>query len=434
MSDDVTGVAIAERIIRLGRTLQSRGVEVSLAEIIDAENAAARIEVGSRSQLREALRATMIKTPRHHVAFDAAFDRLFPARPAGNRPSGSGESDIEDLTRALVGGDDLQVFATDLVAAYGGLDGELRGERHHIRRVIRAADLARMMSEARRVDPDMSPDRLRLRVDELKRLIAAEVRAHLGPDDDPTIDTTVEDIEFLNASRVELDQLRAAVRPLARKLASRLARRRRHLRSGRVNVRRTVRRSLGTGGVPLDVLLRRQGSHRPDLFVLCDISGSVAEFSLFTLTLMSSLSAEVDRTRSFVFVDGVDEVTQVLSRTGHGIEPWQLLRNTKAIAADGHSDYGAVLQAFWDRTAERELRPSSTVLVTGDARSNFNDPNSSALRSIAERARRVYWLNPEPRTEWDTSDSVMGLYARHCTEVFEVRNLRQLSDCVEAIL
>jgi uncharacterized protein with von Willebrand factor type A (vWA) domain len=430
----VSGAAIAERIIQLGRTLQSRGIDVALTEIIDAERAAAGIDVGSRAQLREALRATMVKHPRHYPAFEAAFDRLFPARPAGERPSGTAASDIDDIAAALVGDEDLGAVAGDLVAAYGGFDGELRGERHHIRRVFKGADLARLMGDARRADPDLSVEELRLRLEELKREIASQVRAHLGAEEDLSIGGDVEDIEFLNATRAELDDIRDAVRPLARKLAARLARRRQHLRTGRVNVRRTIRRSLGTGGVPLHVLHQRPAAHRPELFVLCDISGSVAEFSVFTLTLMAALSAEVPRTRSFVFVDAIDEVTGLLDDTRHGIEPWQILRNTNVIAEDGHSDYGAVLSQFWDETAERELAPTSTLLITGDARGNYRDASTPVLAAIAQRARRVYWLNPEPRAEWDTFDSEMAAYSRHCSEVFEVRNLRQLADCVEMIL
>ena len=218
--------------------------------------------------------------------------------------------------------------------------------------------------------------------------------------------------------------MRLAVRPLARRLAGRLARRRQGQHRGRVNLRRTARRSLATGGVPFDVAYERPRLHRPELYVLCDISGSVAEFSLFTLTLMSALSAEVARTRSFVFVDAIDEVTDLLAATDHGIEPWQIMRNTNVVGRDGHSDYGAVLRQFWDAIGNRHLGANSTVLVTGDARTNYRDTASHVLAHIARRCRRVYWLNPEPHAEWDTHDSEMAVYARSCTEVFEVRNLR----------
>ena len=199
-------------------------------------------------------------------------------------------------------------------------------------------------------------------------------------------------------------------------------------------MRRTVRRSLSTGGVPFDPKFKPRKPHKPELFVLCDISGSVADFSLFTLTLMSALSAEIARTRSFVFVDDVDEVTELLAGTSHGIEPWQLLRNTNAIGAEGHSDYGTVLDRFWRDIGDRELHRTSTLIVTGDARTNHKPSGEAYLGRIAERVRRVYWLNPEPRADWDTYDSEMSVYARHCSATFEVRNLRQLVGAVESLL
>ncbi len=434
-AETATGDALAERIIRLGRSLQSRGVDVALAEMIDASRAATFVDIGSRAELRVALKTTMVKNPIHFETFDAAFDRLFPPRkadPASRTTQSSGPA-VDPVSR-LVEGDDLVGLATDLVEEHGGLDGEQRGERHHMHRVYRAADLARLMTEARKRDPDLSVDEIRARLDELKKLIAADIRGQLGETDPAQIDGDIEDVEFLHASQNELERIRAAIKPLARKLASRLARRRQQRTSGRVNLRRTARRSLSTGGVPIDVATDRPRAHRPDLWVLCDISGSVAEFSLFTLSLMAALSAELRKTRSFVFIDAIDEITQLLDWTDHGIEPWQIMRNTNVIGVDGHSDYGAVLEQWWDEVGQRELRPTSTVIITGDARNNHRATGVRTLGEIADRARRVYWLNPEPTDEWDTEDSIMKTYAEHCHEVFEVRDLRHLAACVEQIL
>ncbi|MDH3302389.1 MAG: VWA domain-containing protein [Acidimicrobiia bacterium] len=433
-ADAQVGDALADRIVRLGRALQLRGIDVALSEVIDASRAATLIDLGSRSELRTALKATMIKDPLHVEAFDAAFDRLFPSRRADMGGGSTTDEPAADPVGRLVDGTDLAGLAADLVDDHAGLDGELRGERHHMHRVYRAADLARLMSEARKLDPNLPVDELRRRLEELKRLIAADIRGQIGETDPTDIIGDIEDVDFLEASRNELEEIRAAIKPLARRLASRFARRRQARNSGRVNLRRTARKSLATGGVPIDVATNRPRAHRPNLWVLCDISGSVAEFSLFTLSLMSALSAEVQRTRSFVFVDAIDDITQLLDATDHGIEPWQIMRNTNVIGADGHSDYGAVFKQWWDETGRTELRSSSTVIITGDARNNYRDTEVGILAEIAARAKRVYWLNPEPRDEWDDGDSVMSTYADHCHEVFEVRNLRQLATCVEQIL
>lgn len=430
--ESLTGEAIAERVTQLGHSLQARGVEVTLAEIIDAATAATLVDLGSRAEFKGALRATLVKDARHLDLFEAVFDRLFPL----SGPDGPDRGDAApiDAVSVVAFDADPAVLAARLVAEHGGFDGEPRGERHHLQRALRAADLAQLMSDARKANPELPTAELRERIEQLKRLMAAEVRYRLGEPDRASLDPAVQDIEFLNATRHQLDEMRDAVRPLARRLASRLARRRQARRGRSVNFRRTLRRSLSTGGTPVDIAYQRARFHRPDLFVLCDISGSVAHFSVFTLTLMAALSAEMPRCRSFVFVDAVDEVTGLLAATDHGIEPWQLMRNTNVVAGDGHSDYGAVLRQFWDEVGESDLGPNSTLLVTGDARTNYLEHRAEVLSEISDRCRAVYWLNPEPRLDWDTYDSEMAVYARHCTETFEVRTARQLVACVEKLL
>lgn len=430
--ESLTGEAIAERVTQLGHSLQARGVEVTLAEIIDAAQAATLVDLGSRSDFRGALRATLVKNARHFELFDAAFDRLFPL--SGSKGTAGEPASVVDPVSVVAFDAGAAALAAQLVSEHGGFDGELRGERHHLQRALRAADLARIMSDARKANPDVPTAELRERIENLKRLMAAEVRYRLGGSDQKLPGTVVEDIEFLSATRHQLDEIRDAVRPLARRLAARLARRRQARHGRGVDFRRTIRRSLASGGTPIDVAYHRNRPHRPDLFVLCDISGSVAHFSVFTLTLMSALSAEIPRCRSFVFVDAVDEVTDLLAATDHGIEPWQLMRNTNVIAGDGHSDYGAVLHQFWDGVGESDLGPHSTLLITGDARTNYLENRAPVLEEIARRCRAVYWLNPEPRQDWDTHDSEMAVYSQHCTGAFEVRTVRQLVACVERLL
>ncbi len=279
------GGTLADRTVQLARALQAAGVNVSLSEIIDATRSTTEIDLSRRPELHAALRSTMVKQARHYPTFEWAFDRYFPARLVrGDSDLEGGHPQPEDLVEALAGGADLAAMAAALVDEHAGLADGARSERHHVQRVFLGADIARLMSRVRIADPDLSPALIRARVDELKRLIGADVRAQLDLSELPGIEADLHDVDFLEASRAELDQMRDAIRPIARKLAARLARRRQH-RLGRVNMRRTMRRSLGSGGVPIDVIHDRPRAHKPELFVLCDISGSVADFSLFTLTL-----------------------------------------------------------------------------------------------------------------------------------------------------
>lgn len=433
-SDTAAGDVVLDRVIRLGRQLQARGHALALSEIIDATRAAEAMGLQDRELLRVALCSTLAKDPRSVHAFNELFNRMFPPRPPRAHQMAEGASSAASPAHRLADGSELGQLAADLVDAHAGLEGELRTEGHHVQRAYRSADLARLMSEARKIDPALSSDELRARVAELKRLMADDIHAQIGPADDEPIGIDVEDIEFLKASRAELDQIRDTIAPLARRIATNLARRRQSLRSGRVDLRRTARRSLSTGGVPLDVAHRRPRPKRPELFVLCDVSGSVADFSVFILSLVAALAEELPKTRSFVFVDAIDEITDLLESTSHGIEPWQIMRNTNVIGADGHSDYGAVLEQFWLDHGDADLRRRSTVLICGDGRTNFRDTGGDTLDLIQRRARRVYWFNPEPEREWNSYDSAMDTYREACSNVFEVRTLRQLSAAVEQII
>jgi uncharacterized protein with von Willebrand factor type A (vWA) domain len=172
---------------------------------------------------------------------------------------------------------------------------------------------------------------------------------------------------------------------------------------------------------------------KPEIFLLCDISGSMATFARFTLQFVYAMSGQFSKVRSFAFVDGVDEVTDFFE-AGAAFEVAldRVGREAEVVWLDGHSDYGHALSQFWERYGS-DLTPRSTVIITGDARNNYRDSRGEVLAAIAEAARAVYWLNPEPRAYWDTGDSIMSALAGQCDDVFEVRNLRQLESFVEGL-
>ena len=240
-----------------------------------------------------------------------------------------------------------------------------------------------------------------------------------------------EDVDFMHASREEMASLRKAIYPLTRKLAVRLARKRRHGRKGPLDFRSTVRHSLSYGGVPAEPKFKYPRPSKPEIFVVADISGSVAAFARFTLHLVYAISNQFSKVRAFVFIDGVDEVTHMfegvedISDAVHRV-------NTEAdvVWVDGHSDYGHAFEVFWQRWG-KEIGPKTTVMILGDARNNYHASQSWVLKEIEKKARHLYWLNPEPKSYWDTGDSIVGEYANHCDGTFECRNLRQLEKFVD---
>ncbi|MGE5156155.1 MAG: VWA domain-containing protein, partial [Betaproteobacteria bacterium] len=242
-----------------------------------------------------------------------------------------------------------------------------------------------------------------------------------------------EDLDFLNASTREARAIREALRPLARKLAARLARKRRTNRDARLDFRRTMRRSLSTGGTPVDLVFRKPHPSRPELIVLADISGSVATFAAFTLQLVYALRTEFTRVRTFVFVDSIVEVTEMMEKAENIVDVTHRI-NQEASGARiyGGSDYGAALQLFQRRWGE-QVRRTSTVIILGDARNNYLAAREESLAAVAERARAVYWLNPESVSSWNDGDSIVRRYAPHCDGFFECRNIRQLRAFVERL-
>jgi uncharacterized protein with von Willebrand factor type A (vWA) domain len=321
-------------------------------------------------------------------------------------------------------------------------------ERYYQYRIMRQLDLSSLLQRAMRaapVDGSASPLGRQLaswerreRAEELRAEIAALLRTRLAASRDVEdslgqLRESVLDTEFLQAGPAELEAMRAIVGPLARRLAATARRRRRAHATGRLDVRRTMRRSMASGGVPIDPAWHHRHRPRPRVLVLCDVSGSVAEFAKFTLSLLHALHAELPRLRSFVFADGVAEVTDLIESSPGVIDTRLLLSRPGVTRADGHSDYGAVLRQFLD-TWGRDLSRDCVLLVVGDARANYRPERVDALRGLRERVRTVHWLNPEPHADWDTADSRMGAYRPHCDTVTEVRTLRQLSDWADTLL
>ncbi|MEI2697035.1 MAG: VWA domain-containing protein [Microthrixaceae bacterium] len=190
--------------------------------------------------------------------------------------------------------------------------------------------------------------------------------------------------------------LRKALQPLTRRLAVRLARKRRHGRKGALDFRNTVRHSLSYGGVPAEPKFKYPRPAKPEIFVIADISGSVAAFARFTLHLVYAISGQFSKVRSFVFIDGIDEVTRFFEGTEDIVEAIHRVNSEADVVwVDGHSDYGHAFEVFWQRYG-RDVGPKTTVIILGDARNNYHASNSWVIKEIQAKARHVYWLNPEP--------------------------------------
>jgi uncharacterized protein with von Willebrand factor type A (vWA) domain len=489
MSDTaVTGAPLLELLNGFIRELREAGLPVSLTENLDAMEAVKHIPLEDREAFKYALAATLIKSNAHWRAFETVFEVYFSLRgkqyalrpdeatdlereleegqegpPQEGAGAGAGgatdamtpEELAEMLYRALLHGDEamMRALARQAVKRFAGMEpGRPVGGTYYLYRTLRNLDLdnvlARLVGEAKASSPEpltpleerLEHDEYEHRIDQLKKEIEAEIRRRLVADRGveamaKTLRKPLpEDVDFMHASREEMANLRKAIYPLTRKLAVRLARKRRHGRKGALDFRSTMRHSLSYGGVPAEPKFRYPRPSKPEIFVVADISGSVASFARFTLQLVYAISGQFSKVRSFVFIDGVDEVTRYFEGVEDIGEAVHRV-NTEAdvVWVDGHSDYGHAFEVFWQRWG-REIGPKTSVMILGDARNNYHASQSWVLREMAKKARHVFWLNPEPRAYWNTGDSIVGEYGVFCDGTFECRNLRQLERFVDNLV
>ncbi len=450
---EVTALGVAERLTSLVGALRAHGMRIGTGETVDAAQAVAALGLADRETLREGLAATLLHGTVQRQVFDPVFDLYFPS---GIGAPDSGPADREELrerlAEALAAGDEALMarLAAEAVDGFGGYGSSPGSDGWSSQQTLdrlrpqtlfaRVRDNLRAQGGTSGFTDRLLEDEIRRRIETFRRQVATEARRRVAERRDRdqrsrcAVATTPDRLDFLYAGKLQLAELRRMVQPLARKLATRLAARRRRAARGSIDLRRTLRGSLSTGGVPVKPVLRRRRPVRPELVLLCDVSGSVSGFSDFTMLLVQALHDQFSKVRVFAFVNRLDEVTPLLE---HGAaDPQGLGARIQAEATltgwHGSSDYGVALGEFAERYGAA-VGPRTTVFVLGDARTNMSDPNLAAVRQIAERSRRVYWLNPEPRAQWGTGDSAAPEYAE-LVEMHECRNARQLGALITRLL
>jgi hypothetical protein len=452
--------------------LRSHQVPVGPGETVDAAAVLGALNLLRRDELREGLAAALLRRSGQRAAFDTLFDLYFPialGRGLGEVEvpwNNDGDVDLDALRDVLADllrdGDDeaLRELARAVVDALGqaggpgqgsgaGQDGKSGPPRNWsayqvLRQVSPETLLARILADLMdgNTDPfaqEVARREIRQRIADFRRMITEEIRRRTAESRgrDAVARTAVpkqaEQVEFLSAYAEQLAQLRRTVHPLARRLASRLAVRRKHAKRGQMDLRRTLRRSMSTGGVPMRPAYRTRKPGRPELVILCDVSGSVAGFSHFTLLLVQALREQFSKVRVFAFVERADEVTHLFAPGSDlaGVMD-RVLREADLVSFDGHSDYGGALASLVEHWPEA-VGPRSSLLILGDGRTNYRDPNLTVLKRLIGQARHSHWLNPEPRNQWGSGDSAALRYA-DLLPMHECRTVAQLTDVVESLL
>ena len=457
---------LVERHIAFLEALRGAGLAVSLAEDLDAVAALSALPWDRRTTVRAAYAATLVKKQSQRPTFDALFDVYFPrlvgegvhARPEADRPDGpdpavrdnaAALAELrEQLARALAEGDQeaLDRLAVEMVGRFGAMPGRGPGLSSWsaytaLQRVAPAELTARIVAAllAQGRSEEEAERAAGRRIGGFTRQVEADARRRIaeekGPDHvaEVAVRPSIDRLDFTSARKADLEEMRREIYPLARRLATRLTQEHHARRRGPLDFRRTVRASISTGGVPLVTHHRPKRPHRNELVVLCDVSGSVANFAQFTLLLVFALRDQFQKVRAFTFIDHVHEVTHHF-RPGADVADVMadLAASTSHAALWGRTNYGRAFTKFVEEHADA-LGPKASLLILGDARSNYSDLALEQLREIERNTRHAWWLNPEHRRHWDTGDSVASRYG-DVVPMVECRNLTQLGGFVHDIL
>jgi uncharacterized protein with von Willebrand factor type A (vWA) domain len=340
----------------------------------------------------------------------------------------------------------LRQLAAEMIGTFGAMPGRGPGlsswSAYTALQRVAPSDLVDRIVRALLADGRLDDEAGReagRRIGRFTRMVEDDARRRIAEEKGPehvanvAVRPSIDRLDFTAARRSDLEEMRRQIYPLARRLATRLTQEHHAHRRGPLDFRRTVRASISTGGVPLTTHHKPRRPHRTELVVLCDVSGSVANFAQFTLLLVYALRDQFTSVRAFTFIDHVHEVTDHFQPGADVAEVMADLAGSVSQAALwGRTNYGRALAKFEESYADA-LGPRSSLLILGDARSNYSDLNLDTLRRLAGSARHAWWLNPERRRHWDTGDSVASRYAE-VVPMVECRNLTQLGEFVHDLV
>jgi uncharacterized protein len=454
---------LAAKLLAFCEELRGEGVAVGTSEILDAFAALEQVPWTEQEDFRETLAATIAKSQDDRRVFELLFDRFFfRAAEAEAVQQGISEAEAEaeggegseldsserldmdalreQVREAIVAEEEdrMRDLARLSIAAFGRAEGSgvVGVDVQRIRRTLglstgQQAQPAQA-EEGAEPPPSISREQLNAFERHLRRELERDLieRTEALPPSRPLAEL---DRALPTSPTQDLAAVHRAVSQMKRRLAT-LGHEQRGRKQGQlVDVRRTMRASLETGGVPLRLRYRPKRPRRPEIYVLCDVSTSVTSASVFFLSVLHALHDSFRKLRSFVFIERISEVSEVFEQERDFAAIARKISSEGGVAdVSGYTDYGRVWQEFLTEISD-ELDPRSTVIVLGDARTNGREPHAEVFAQVAERAGRLFWLNPEPKLYWNYGDSVMAAYERYCDGAFECWTTRHLENFVDIV-
>lgn len=433
------------------RALKAVEVQITPAEAIDAHRAVAEIGYADRELLRDSLCATLAKSAAEVEHFDHCFDNFFARQEfsASETLESAGDADDDDsggsaLAAMILSGDATGLAHAMEVAAAKIEATNIRAatqRRPFTRRILdamgidavekRIADLHRRGGER---DGDLA-DRLakgrKALMDDASRFVDRQYDLYAKENGRRTREDLLAD-KNMTGDRIDPDDfqmMKSLVRRMAKRLAAKYSRQQKRSRKGVLDVRRTLRKSMGYGGVPFEMVWKTETIEKPKLVVLCDVSKSVAAAAHFLLLFLYSLNEVVESMHAYAFSGRCVPVDDILDESNVEVA----IKSVLDRIGYQQTDYGRSLEDFClEHLSDLDRR--TTVFILGDARSNHADPRLDLIRAIQKRSRAIIWLNPEPESFWGSGDSVMKVYSRFTAVTKQCATLGQLERIIEDVL
>jgi len=436
------------------KALRASEVRVSPAEAIDAHRALMEVGYGDRTLVRDTLCITLAKSEVEVDRFDEVFDAFFSrdafrpesrSAPAGEdgAPSGAAESPSDlPLAQMLLEGDTISLNQAMEAAARRArsTDVRLNTQRNLLSRRIldemglrELEELIQRLREMGMPRDDALADRLAERrealFEEASRFVDRQMMLYASETGRRMRETLLGQTKLTGVEPEDMRQMEALVKRMAKRLATRYARKRHRADKGKLDVRKTIRKSMGYGGVPFNIVWKSETIEKPKIVAIVDVSRSVAAAAQFMLLFLYSLNEVIEKLEAFAFSDRLIRVGDILENEDLDSAIPSIIKKIGMRP----TDYGRALVDFTE-LHRADLDRHTTVIILGDGRSNYSNPRLDIMREISRRARAVIWLNPEPETYWGQGDSRMDQYKRFCSVAKVCNTLNQLERIIEDVL
>jgi uncharacterized protein len=455
------------------RVLRASDVRVSTAESIEAASVVDVLGVSDKGLLKIGLGQALAKTDVQKEVFAACFDDYFDVAEfetsddtmdqdaddqdtddqESNQPDTSDSLDASEtsdsseppnqppasLSEMLLQGDSQALAAAMAQAAASANMSEARlftQQGLFTRRIMEAMGLAELDERLREARRDGDYDRL-TKLETVRRELIENVRDYVEKQIAMRTknagrlvrEDALSRVKLSNMDRSDMVIMRGLIQKLAKRLASMHSRRKKKSKRGTIDVRKTMRRNQSHDGMLFELVWKRVEVNKPKLIIMCDVSGSVASVARFLLMFLYSLDEVMPKTRSFAFSGQCGEISDLLDEKDAEKAMAEILMKF----GSGSTDYGRSFADLADAVMD-DLDKRTTLMILGDGRSNFGDPGHLILKEMSERVRRVVWLNPEGRSQWNSGDSEMTRLGAYCNSVQVCNSVRHLEKVLDDML